>query len=103
MRFLLKVSMPVEAGNKAAKEGRLGEIINSIVKELKPEAAYFLADNGKRTGYFFLDMNDASQIPGIVEPWFLAFNVSVELQPVMVAEDLMKAGPDIAAAVKKYG
>lgn len=47
-------------------------------------------------------MQDASQIPAIAEPWFLAFNASVELHPVMVPEDLMRAGSAIEAAVTKY-
>ena len=46
MRFLIKVSMPVEAGNEAAKKGKLGEIIASILAEQKPEAAYFTEING---------------------------------------------------------
>ena len=47
-------------------------------------------------------MTDASQIPAIAEPWFLAFNASIECQPVMVPEDLAKAGSAIEAAVNKY-
>lgn len=74
----------------------------AILEDLKPEAVYFLDDNGQRTAYIFFDMQDASQIPGVAEPWMLAFNVSVELHPVMVPEDLMKTGPDIEAAVEKY-
>jgi hypothetical protein len=62
MRFMIKVSMPVEAGNEAAKKGKLGEIITSILAEQKPEAEYFTELNGQRTGFIFLDMNDASQI-----------------------------------------
>lgn len=103
MRFLLKVNMPVEAGNAAAKEGKLGETIQSILDDLKPEAVYFAADNGRRTAFIFLEMKDASQIPAIAEPWFLAFNASIEIQPVMVPKDLAKAGPAIDRAVKKYG
>lgn len=102
MRFLLKVNMPVEAGNAAAKAGKLGETIQAILADLKPEAAYFTAEKGQRTGFFFLEMQDASQIPAIAEPWFLAFNASIEIHPVMVPEDLMKAGPAIEKAVKKF-
>jgi hypothetical protein len=48
-------------------------------------------------------MHDASQIPAIAEPWFLAFNASIEIHPVMVPEDLSRAGSAIEVAVKKYG
>ena len=47
-------------------------------------------------------MNDASEIPRIAEPWFLALNASVEATPAMVAADLQKAGPDIERAVKSF-
>ena len=102
MRFLVKVNIPVEAGNEAAKAGRLGTTIQSILADLQPEAVYFTDDNGQRTALLFLDMQDASQIPAIVEPWFLAFNASIEIHPVMVPEDLTRAGSAIEAAVKKY-
>jgi hypothetical protein len=103
MRFLLKVNIPVDAGNVAAKAGKLGEKIQQILEDLKPEAVYFTADNGQRTAFIFLDMQDASQVPAIAEPWFLAFDAKVEIYPVMVLDDLMKAGPAIEQAVKKYG
>jgi hypothetical protein len=92
MRFLVKVNIPVEAGNAAAKAGKLGTTIQSILADLKPEAVYFTADNGQRTAFLFLEMQDASQIPAIAEPWFLAFNANIEIQPVMVPDDLAKAG-----------
>jgi len=69
---------------------------------LKPEAVYFTDDKGQRTAFLFLDMRDASQIPAIAEPWFLAFNASIEIHPVMVPDDLAKAGSAIEAAIKKY-
>jgi hypothetical protein len=103
MRFLVKVNIPVEAGNAAARAGKLGTTIQSILADLKPEAAYFTDDNGERTGFIFLEMQDASQIPAIAEPWFLAFDASIEFHPVMVPDDLAKAGSAIAAAVAKYG
>jgi hypothetical protein len=63
---------------------------------------YFADDNGQRTAFIFLDMQDASQIPAIVEPWMLALNARVEMHPVMVPEDLMQAGPAFQQAVEKY-
>ena len=103
MRFLFKASWDIEAGNKLARNGTLGATVRSILDDLKPEAAYFLAENGERTAYLVLDLEDASQIPAVAEPWFLACNASVEFQPVMIAEDLERAGPAIERAAKKYG
>lgn len=102
MRMLVKVNIPVESGNAAAKTGTLGSTIQSILADQKPEAVYFSDDRGMRTGYIFLDLADASQIPAIAEPWFLAFNAAIEFHPVMVPADLAKAGPAIEDAVKKY-
>jgi hypothetical protein len=104
MRMLLRVSIPVEAGNAAAKAGTLGSTIEEILADLKPEAAYFFADDsGQRTGSIVFDMKDTSQIPAIAEPWFLAFNAQVTFRPVMNPQDLAKAGPSIGNAGKKYG
>src|SRR6476646_6138620 len=99
MRCLLKVNIPVESGNAAAKAGKLGTTIQSILAELKPEAVYFTDNNGPRAGFIFLDLQDASQIPAIAEPWMLAFNASIELHPVMIPDDLAKAGGAIEKAV----
>ena len=102
MRFLIKVNIPVKTGNRLAKARKLSTTIQSILSDLKPEAAYFTDTNGQRTGFLFLEMQEASQIPAIAEPWFLAFNASIEIHPVMVPADLAKAGSAIEAAVKKY-
>jgi hypothetical protein len=102
MRFLLKFNIPVKDGNAAAKAGKLGSTIQAILADLKPEAVYFTDDKGQRSAFIFLDMQDASQIPAIVEPWLLAFSASVEIHPVMIPADLAKAGTAIENAVKKY-
>jgi hypothetical protein len=102
MRFLLKVTIPVESGNAASKAGKLGATIQSILADLKPEAVYFTDNNGQRAGYLFLDLQDASQIPAIAEPWMLAFNATIELHPVMIPDDLARAGSAIENAVKKF-
>lgn len=104
MRMLLRVSIPVESGNAAIKAGTLGPTIERILSALKPEAAYFFADdNGNRCGSVVFDMTDSSQMPALAEPWFLAFNASVSFRPVMTPQDLAKAGPSLAAAAREYG
>lgn len=104
MRMLLRVSIPVEAGNAAAQAGTLGSTIERLVAALKPEAAYFFADDhGQRSGSIVFDLTDTAQIPAIAEPWFLAFDAQVSLRPVMTPQDLASAGPSIAAAVKEFG
>ncbi|HEY7402731.1 MAG TPA: DUF3303 family protein [Candidatus Angelobacter sp.] len=102
MRCLLKVSIPVETGNAAIADGSLNKTIESILTEFKPEAAYFSEDDGKRTGFIFLDVKDPSHIPAIAEPWFLAFNAHVEFHPAMTVDDLRKAAPGIERAVKNH-
>jgi hypothetical protein len=102
--MLLRVSIPVETGNAAIKAGTLSSTIERILTELKPEAAYFMADdNGQRCGAIVFDMRDTSQIPAIAEPWFLAFNAKVSLRPVMSLADLAAAGPSFPVAVQQYG
>jgi hypothetical protein len=103
MRFMVKIMMDVEKGNDLARKGNLGKIAQSILEEIKPEAAYFVAEEGNRSAILFVNMDDASQIPAIAEPWFLAMNATVQFQPVMKMEDLQKAGASIDRAVKKFG
>ena len=100
----MQMWIPVEAGNKAARSGALGQPFQKMLEALKPEAAYFTAGpTGERGGFIIFDMKDTSEIPGIAEPFFLAFNAKLTFSPVMNAQDLAKAGPGIEKAVKQYG
>ena len=103
MRVMIKAIFPVESANKAITDGSLGDTLGSILGDLKPEETYFGLQEGARTAFVVVDVADSSELPRLVEPFFLAFNASVECFPVMVPEDLMTAGPDIGAAVQKYG
>jgi hypothetical protein len=102
--MLLRASIPVEAGNAAAENGTLGTTMEKILAGLKPEAAYFFADDdGRRSASIVFDMKDTSDIPAIAEPWFLAFHATVSLRPVMSAADLQKGAPAIGNAAKIFG
>ena len=104
MRTVMQISIPVEAGNKAARTGMLGPAFQKMVDAMKPEAAYFTAtSSGERGGFIVFDLADPSQIPAIAEPFFLAFNAKLWFSPATSAADLQKAGPGIEKAVKEYG
>ncbi len=103
MRMLLTASMDVEVANAAVKDGTLGSKVQQILADMKPEAAYFAAKDGKRTAFVVFDMTDSSQLPAIAEPWFLAFNASISVEPTMTPADLAAGGAGFANAINKYG
>ncbi|MEO5321716.1 hypothetical protein PV773_00170 [Mesorhizobium sp. CC13] len=98
MRMMLKVSIPASQGNRTITDGTLPSVMEKALAELKPEAAYFTVQNGLRTGLIFIDVQDISAMPAICEPFFMAFDASIEMTPVMTADDL-RAG--LRAALQK--
>jgi hypothetical protein len=102
MKYLVRLSIPIETGNDALRDPQFGAKMKTLLTDIKAEAAYFTTVDGQRGGYFVVNMDDASQIPAIAEPIFLWLNADVEFIPVMLPQDLEKAGPAIAAVVKKW-
>jgi hypothetical protein len=102
MRCLLKITIPVDTGNKAILNGSLPTTIESILADQKPEAVYFYEENGKRTGLVVCELKDSSQIPAIAEPWFLAFDAQVEFHPAMNMQDLKNSAPGMQKAVQNH-
>ena len=72
--------------------------MEALLKELKAEASYFTIVDGLRGVYVVVNMDDASQMPALAEPVFLWLKGKVEFIPVMLLQDLAKAGPAIASA-----
>jgi hypothetical protein len=101
--MMIRVTLPNETASARIADGTFTPAMQSYLAEIKPEAAYFLAENGVRTAYFFVDMTDSSQLPALAEPLFQAFQAEVDVTPAMNLEDLKAAMPAIEAAVKKYG
>jgi hypothetical protein len=88
MRMMMRVMIPVEAGNAAAKDGSLATTIQQFIDTAKPEAAYFVADGGERTGYFFFDLKQPSDIPKIAEPFFANLHAAIDVTLAMTIEDV---------------
>jgi hypothetical protein len=100
MRTLMKITVPVEAGNRGIKDGNLENTIQGMMKRLTPEAAYFYPENGHRTMLFVFDLKSPADLPTITEPLFMDLNASVEMVPVMNVEDLKKG---LSAMIEQHG
>lgn len=94
MRMLMQVHLPLEPFNTAVRDGTAGEKIQRILESIKPEAAYFSEQGGKRGGTLVVDVASPSDVPRLAEPWFLTFDAAVEFRIAMTPDDLGKAGLD---------
>jgi hypothetical protein len=104
MRFMITCLIPVEEGSESAKAGSLGSTIQSIMEELKPEAAYFFDIEGVRGGYIVVNMDEAFQISAIAETLFVGLGATIEVHRVMTPEELGQATSAIErASQKNYG
>lgn len=103
MRVMIKFRIAVDAGNAAIRSGKLERVMQQILEELKPEAAYFFPDGGERAGLIVVNMEASSQVAEIAERFFLGVSAKIEMTPVMAAEDLQKALSGVQDTVQRYG
>ncbi|MER6348206.1 hypothetical protein ACWC10_20185 [Streptomyces sp. NPDC001595] len=90
MRVLLKVRMDTAMANEAIRNGTLPKLLAESMEQIKPEAAYFTSDQGRRTAYMVFDMQDSSQMPVLSEPFFLHLGAEITYTPVMNYDDVQK-------------
>ena len=96
MRMLMRVQMEVESANRAIEDGSFAQIMEGVMRDLQPEAVYFTAQDGKRTGFIVFDLKDVSDIPVVAEPFFTNVQAKIDLSPVMTPADV-QAGLEKAA------
>lgn len=92
MRMICFVSLPPEPFNSMVTDGTAGEKIQEILDEIRPEAAYFTTYDSGRSAILVVDVEEASEIPSLAEPWFLTFEADVDFKPAMTPEDLGRSG-----------
>jgi hypothetical protein len=103
MRFIVTAKMPVEAGNQLIATAQMGPKVQQMMADLNPEAAYFSLKDGCRCAYIVINVNDASELPAKLEPFFLATKAEVTCDVAMTPEDLGKGMANMEEVVKKYG
>jgi hypothetical protein len=101
MRFMVTFRVPMEEGNALINDGRIGPTLETILDDLKPEAAYFAEIEGARGGYLVVNMDDASQIPSIAEPLFLGLGATVQISPVFTPDEMPVE--TLQQVAQKYG
>ncbi|AYG79019.1 hypothetical protein DWB77_01128 [Streptomyces hundungensis] len=90
MRVLLKAKLDTEKANEAIRGGTMEKTMQSAMEMLRPEAAYFTAQDGCRTAIIVFDLADTSDIPRLTEPFMQDLGAKVEMSPVMNREDLAR-------------
>ncbi len=91
MRFILRAQIPTEAGNKMMQNPNGTKELEAYIRNIKAEAAYFFEAGGERTMVFIVNMERTDQMAVFAEPLFM-MGAKVEFHPVMLMEDLKRAG-----------
>jgi Domain of unknown function (DUF3303) len=103
MRMMIKFTFPVAAGNNAQRSGRLQRVFRQLTEDLKPEADYVFPSEGKRSGFFIVEMRESAQVADIAERFFFGLDAEIEMVPVMAPEDLDKALSGLQNTIERYG
>lgn len=91
MKFLVRMHMPTEHGNKMLQDPiAFQKKMESVLNQIKPEAVYFAPIEGERGIYMIVNLPSADMIAGISEPLWMAFNCKLDFTPVMGLSDLQK-------------
>jgi hypothetical protein len=89
--MLVEFQCPLEPFSSLIRDGKADQVLQQILGDVKPEAVYFTAREGKRGGILVVDLPNPSKIPAIAEPFFLHLQATVMFYPCMTPEDLAKA------------
>jgi hypothetical protein len=100
MKMLLNVTMPHEPFNEMTRKGTIGKTLEQILGEIKPEAAYFSLNNGKRHAVLVLNVDKPGDYVRYAEPFFLKFNADIKYDIVITPEEIRNSG--LEAIGKKY-
>lgn len=100
MKMLLTVTFPHEPFNAKIKKGTIGEVLDKLMAEIKPEAAYFSLNEGKRHIFMLVNVNSGGDYVKYAEPFFLQFGADIKYDIVITPEEIKKSGLDEIG--KKY-
>jgi hypothetical protein len=103
MRMMVKFTFGAEGGNEILRSGKINTLLQQVMEDLKPEAAYFYAENGQRSGHFIIDSQDAVDLVRVCEPLWFGLKADVAMIPVMNAEDIQTGLGELQGIIQRYG
>ncbi|MDI2029358.1 hypothetical protein QFW96_12085 [Saccharopolyspora sp. TS4A08] len=86
--MLIRIRPDLRTANSAIADGSMQKALQRAHEQLKPEASYFLPQDGKRTALFICDLQDESQLVGMLDQFFTHLEAQVDVYPVMTFDDL---------------
>lgn len=103
MRVLMTVQFDTEKASKAIEDQSMATFMESVLARLRPEAAFFASKDGMRTGFIVFDLQQPSQIPVVVEPFFQKLGAKIDLTPVMDFDDVRTGLQAYGSSFQAYG
>ena len=88
MRTMVKSTIPAQEAHPLAKDGSIGQTMDSLMGNLQPEAAYFGPIEGKRGGFIVINMEEGSDVVTKLEALWLELGATIELFPVATPDEL---------------
>jgi hypothetical protein len=102
MRMLLKVQYETAAANEGLRSGRIGQNMPTMLEQLKPEAAYFVNNDGKRTAFVVFDLENNAQLVHMVEPFYHLANAEVEVTPAVTLDELRQGIQGVPETLQRF-
>jgi hypothetical protein len=89
VRLMAKVTIPLESGDDGpTNTGAIPLKVQRAMQTLRPEAAYFLEEEGKWECFFVFNLDFAT----LVRPLFPGLDASFQVRPVMNAAEFQALG-----------
>jgi hypothetical protein len=100
---MVKATIPNDAGNEMIRSGpAMQELIEKVLGDVQPEAAYFSVADGQRTLFLVANIDKSEEMVRIAEPLWLGLEADVDVYPCMSVADFDKAGPILGEIAQNY-
>jgi hypothetical protein len=91
MRMLMKIVLPNASYNRAIAEGRLSVVWQHFFDLARPEATYYVGEQGLRAVHVLLDLPDTARYAALTLPLYQHLEAEITCEPALRFEDIAAA------------